>query len=188
MKIEVITIPKEGETENGDAYFVRETDGCTVLAVIDGIGHGDLAHVASQKVVECLEACCNPDMDPGQDLDFAIRSCHEALQSTRGAVLAIAHVVDDCIRFVGIGNITALKVRDGESHFTSMNGIVGRNLKNVKVFSYPYNEGDTILMYSDGIRGLDTINYDLSLDLHELGGAILRDHRVDDDSTILLAR
>ncbi|MEA1905743.1 MAG: SpoIIE family protein phosphatase [Euryarchaeota archaeon] len=186
MKIEVITIPKEGEIKNGDAYFVRETNGCTVLAVIDGIGHGDLAHAASQKVVECLEACCNPDTD--QDLDFTIRSCHEALQSTRGAVLAIAHIVDDCIRFVGIGNITALKVRDRESHFTSMNGIVGRNLKNVKVFSYPYNEGDTILMYSDGIRGLDTVRYDLSRDLHELGEVILRDHRVDDDSTILLAR
>ena len=186
MKIEVITIPKEGETENGDAYFVRETDGCTVLAVIDGIGHGDLAHAASQKVVECLEACCNPDQDQG--LDFAIRSCHEALQSTRGAVLAIARVVDDCIRFVGIGNITALKVRDGESHFTSMNGVIGRNLKTVKVFSYPYNEGDTILMYSDGIRGLDIVDYDLSLDLHELGEAILRNRRVDDDSTILLAR
>ena len=188
MKIEVITIPKEGETENGDAYFVRETDGCTVLAVIDGIGHGNLAHAASQKVVKCLEACCNPDMDSDQDLDFAIRSCHEALQSTRGAVLAIARIMDDSIWFVGIGNITALKVRDEESHFTSMNGIVGRNLKNVKVFSYPYNEGDTILMYSDGIRGLDTVNYDLSRDLHELGEAILLNHRVDDDSTILLAR
>lgn len=188
MKIEVITIPKEGEIKNGDAYFVRETDGCTVLAVIDGIGHGDLAHAASQKVVECLEACCNRDTDLDQGLDFAIRSCHEALQSTRGAVLAIAQVVDDRIRFVGIGNITALKVRERESHFTSMNGVIGRNLKTVKVFSYPYNEGDTILMYSDGIRGLDTVNYDLSLDLHELGEAILRNHRVDDDSTILLAR
>ncbi len=184
MKIEVITVPKEGETMNGDAYFVRETDGCTVLAVIDGIGHGDPAHAASQKAVECLDACCNPD----QDLDYAIRSCHESLQSTRGAVLAIARVVDDCIRFAGIGNITALKVRKEESHFTSMNGVIGRNLKTVKVFSYPYNEGDTILMYSDGIRGLDIVDYDLSLDLHELGEAILLNHRVDDDSTILLAR
>ncbi|MCK4652581.1 MAG: hypothetical protein KAT13_05815, partial [Methanosarcinales archaeon] len=66
-----------------------------------------------------------------------IRSCHESLQSTRGAVLAIACVVDDCIRVVGVGNITALKVRGEESHFTSMNGVIGRNLKNVKVFSYP---------------------------------------------------
>jgi len=182
MKIEIITIPKEGETENGDAYFVREADDSTTLAVIDGIGHGTEAHLASQTAVECLEGCC------GQDLVDAIKECHAALQSTRGAVIGIARIVDECIRFSGVGNITALKVREGESHFTSMNGIVGRNLKVVKTFSYPYSEGDVIVMHSDGIKKLDITRYDLSRDLHDLGTEILSKHRVDDDSTILLAR
>jgi len=97
-------------------------------------------------------------------------------------------IVDECVRFSGVGNITALKVREGESHFTSMNGIVGRNLKVVKTFSYPYSEGDVIVMHSDGIEKLDIARYDLSRDLRDLGEEILSKHRVDDDSTILLAR
>lgn len=185
MNIEVITVPKEGETENGDAYFVSETEERITLAVIDGIGHGRDAHLASQTAVECLEKYC--DRDP----DYVVRKCHENLGTTRGAVLAIARITDCEIRFSGVGNIAAMGISAGgigESHFTSMSGVIGRNLKVVKTFSYPYCEGDTILMHSDGIRGLDITNYDISRGLREIGEAILSDHRVDDDSTILVAR
>ncbi|HDJ37950.1 MAG TPA: hypothetical protein ENF24_02005 [Methanosarcinales archaeon] len=185
MKIEVITVPKEGETENGDAYFVSETEERITLAVIDGIGHGRDAHLASQMAVECLEKYCD------RDLDYAVRKCHETLGKTRGAVLAIACITDCEIRFSGVGNIAAMGLSAGgigESRFTSMSGVIGRNLKVVKTFSYPYREGDTIIMHSDGIRGLNITNYDISRDLRELGEAILSDNRVDDDSTILVAR
>jgi len=43
-------------------------------------------------------------------------------------------------------------------------------------------------MHSDGVRGLDITNYDISRGLREIGEAILSDNRVDDDSTILVAR
>jgi len=182
MKIEVTTVPKEGETENGDAYFVRDMDDSTILAVIDGIGHGAEAHLASQAAVACLERYYD------QDLTYTVRKCHEALHATRGAVLAITHITDDCIRFVGIGNITAMKIGMEESHFTSMNGIIGHNLKNVRIFSYPPLDGGIILMHSDGLRRFNIMDYDLSLDLRDIGEMILSDHRVDDDATILLAR
>src|SRR5436309_3308336 len=62
---------RPGEETNGDAYFIGEHEGETLLVVIDGLGHGRGAREASQAAVETLEQW------RGESLDEVILSTHE---------------------------------------------------------------------------------------------------------------
>src|ERR687894_561949 len=48
--------PRPGEVDNGDAYFVRRRTGATLLAVVDGLGHGHGAQEAARAALEVLSA------------------------------------------------------------------------------------------------------------------------------------
>ena len=52
MMIEIggFTRPFLGERYNGDNIYIYRGDELTVCAVIDGIGHGKIAHEISQKI------------------------------------------------------------------------------------------------------------------------------------------
>lgn len=48
------SLPKEGERANGDAAVLRQDGERTLLAVIDGLGHGELAALATARAVAFL--------------------------------------------------------------------------------------------------------------------------------------
>ena len=74
-------------------------------------------------------------------------------------------------------------------HLMSMNGIVGYNLKKVKVFEYPYRPGDIVVMFSDGISSrIDLFEFLPKEDLQAAAQMILERHGKNDDATILLAQ
>ncbi|MBU2547035.1 MAG: anti-sigma regulatory factor, partial [Proteobacteria bacterium] len=47
--------PHPKMTVNGDAFVIKSGEGSTLVAVIDGLGHGQFAHRASQKAAEYVE-------------------------------------------------------------------------------------------------------------------------------------
>ena len=55
-RIGVWSRPRPGETDNGDAYFVRRRAGQQLLAVVDGLGHGAGAREAADAALEILSA------------------------------------------------------------------------------------------------------------------------------------
>src|SRR5690606_27727635 len=55
--------PARGEQVAGDAALVRELGPSTLLAVIDGLGHGPPAAEAAARAVEVLETM-TPGLDP----------------------------------------------------------------------------------------------------------------------------
>src|SRR5215213_8398817 len=54
-RVGVWSRPRPGEEVNGDAYFIGEHDGQTLLAVVDGLGHGQGAREAAQAALDTLE-------------------------------------------------------------------------------------------------------------------------------------
>jgi hypothetical protein len=181
--------PRPGETDNGDAYFVRRRAGQQLLAVVDGLGHGPGAREAADAAVEVLSAW------QGEALDEVLRRAHERLRQTRGAVMG-ACVVDwraGKFSYAGVGNVEARVL--GSPHPVrpiSSNGTLGARLGNVRVWSYDWSEGATIVLTSDGLSASwDITDYPglLARSPQMLAGVLARDYsRETDDATVLVAR
>jgi anti-sigma regulatory factor (Ser/Thr protein kinase) len=93
--------PHPGEDRNGDAYFFQQRAGQTLLAAVDGLGHGQGAYEAAQVALEVLAEW------QGESLDEIFHAAHAALRPTRGAVMG-ACVLDtrrETFQYAGVGNI-----------------------------------------------------------------------------------
>jgi hypothetical protein len=120
---------------------------------------------------------------------------HDALRATRGAVMGAA--VIDCpnkrFHYAGVGNV-AVRVFGAPEPINpiSANGTLGARLGNVRVWSYPWAEGATIVMASDGLSASWEIgSYPglLNRSPQLLAGILMRDYgRNADDATVLVAR
>jgi anti-sigma regulatory factor (Ser/Thr protein kinase)/serine/threonine protein phosphatase PrpC len=181
--------PRPGETENGDAYFIRRRAGQQLLAVVDGLGHGAGAREAADAALEVLAAW------QGEPLEELFRRTHERLRATRGAVMG-ACIVDTpgkAFHYAGVGNVE-VRVLGSPAPVRpiSTNGTLGSRLANMRVWSFNWQEGATIVLASDGIStkwGIEDYPGLLTKSPQLLAGVLARDYSRDtDDATVLVAR
>jgi len=188
-RIGVWSRPRKGEDVNGDAYFVREHQGSTLYAVIDGLGHGRGAREASDAAVATF------GLWAGEPLDEILWAAHNALRPTRGAVIG-AVIVDrnrETFHYAGVGNV---EVRVLNSHDPSRpiptNGTFGSRVSHIRVWPHRWTEGISLVMASDGLSTTwDAASYPglLSKDPQLLAGILMRDYGRDlDDATVLVVR
>jgi len=183
----VMSRPKSGETCNGDNFFLKHFGNKLMISVIDGLGHGEEAEDASKKARKTITE------NYKESLEIIIKRIHQDLRRTRGAVCAIA-LIDEkkgIMKFVGIGNIRTLVLNSPEPvHPVNYNGILGNNLRKVKVFSYPWHKDNILIMSSDGIsEKFDPRKYPGLLNHHPMviADIILRDYgRSNDDATVIV--
>ncbi|HLL73686.1 MAG TPA: ATP-binding protein [Pyrinomonadaceae bacterium] len=181
--------PRPGETANGDAYFVRRRAGATLLAVIDGLGHGHGAQEAARGALEVLSEW------QGEGLDTLFLKTHDRLRSTRGAVMG-ACVVDtrrEAFYYAGVGNVEVRVFNSPEPiRPVSANGTLGARLGKLRVWQSRWGEGATVVLASDGLSASwDMGDYPglLQKSPQLIAGVLLRDYsRGSDDATILVAR
>jgi anti-sigma regulatory factor (Ser/Thr protein kinase) len=181
--------PRPGDDANGDAYLVREHDGETLLAVIDGLGHGRGAREAARAALEALSAWA------GEPLEDVLHEVHGALRATRGAVMG-AVVVDRArgsFAYAGVGNVEVRVLGSPEpARPIPSNGTLGARLPTVRVWPHRWVEGTTIVMATDGLSATwDIANYPglLAHSPQLLAGVLLRDYgRQSDDATVLVYR
>jgi serine/threonine protein phosphatase PrpC len=71
------------------------------LAVVDGLGHGPLAHEAAQRAIASLR------VDHQLDIQDAVLQAHERLAATRGATLGVIDLdlSSRTIRATTVGNV-----------------------------------------------------------------------------------
>jgi anti-sigma regulatory factor (Ser/Thr protein kinase) len=181
--------PHPGEEKNGDAYFIRARGGHTLLAVIDGLGHGPGAKQAADVAVDQLDEWM------GEPLEEVLPALHNALRATRGAVIGAA-IIDRAtghFHYSGVGNVM-VRVYGAPEHTTplSANGTLGARLGQLRVWTYPWAEGATLIMASDGVSASwDIESYPglLQRTPQLLAGILMRDYgRNADDATVLVAR
>lgn len=184
-----MTLPATGQDQNGDAYIIKRFGDRQLLAIIDGLGHGEGAMEAA------IEAVASIEKNASQSVETIIRATHQALRSTRGAVAGLALI--DCttgvIEYAGIGNTDFRAFGGRESlRFISLNGTLGSRLDRVKVFKEQLPKVVTLVMSTDGIsERWDAENYPGLLGLHPqmLCAVVMRDFsRSNDDATIICGR
>ena len=177
-----------GERTSGDdAVFVR-TAGALLVAVIDGLGHGEAAREASERARDVVVAV------PKLDLTSMLGRCDTELAHTRGAVMTIARIEDGGgFALASVGNVTAQLVGPGTSkRFGGSSFVLGApgGARRMTTELHAMGPRDALVVFSDGV----TSRLDLTGD-----HALLREHPVvmaqriverfgrdNDDATVLV--
>jgi phosphoserine phosphatase RsbX len=187
----VAELAHEGERRSGDlAVFAPSARG-GLVAVIDGLGHGDPAADAAAAAAEVLHA--HPD-DPPQTL---LERCHDELRRTRGAVMTLAwfDLADRTVVWTGVGNVEARFVRAGDgldSRHDSpvvLGGVVGFNLPQVRTQTIPLEPGDAVVFATDGVEADFSRSLESGVRAQALADRVLERHgKGSDDALAVVVR
>ena len=131
----------------------------------------------------------------GERLDEVVYGVHDALRTTRGAVMG-AVVIDRArgtFSYAGVGNVEVRVVGAEEpARPVPSNGTLGARLSQVRVWPHRWAEGSTLVLASDGISASwDLSSYPgiLARSPQLLAGVLMRDFsRASDDATVLVYR
>jgi negative regulator of sigma-B (phosphoserine phosphatase) len=149
----VASMPLAGSVLSGDSYTVKKSGNNVLVAVMDGLGHGEEAAEASRITVDTL---MNSESD---DLFVLVKLCHGALAKTRGVVMSLASfdAKHKTMTWMGIGNVEGyLKRADadavpGHESLFRRGGVVGYQLPPLRFSTLAVSEGDTLVLVTDGI-------------------------------------
>jgi len=149
----VASVTCPDQDESGDRHLVKTIHEGTLLAVVDGSGHGKDAGGPARLAVETLENHAD------ENVVSLFQLCHERLNSTRGAVMSIASInaAQSTLSWAGVGNIEGMIIRFGPSpeaidRLLLRPGIVGYRLPALEARDVRIAPGDLIILATDGIR------------------------------------
>lgn len=180
-----------GERVSGDLYLVKPFEQRILVAVIDGVGHGDEAAKAARRTVEILDTYA---VEPAIAL---IERCHEALLRTRGVVLTIAklNTAENTMTWLGVGNVEGRLYRAdaAASHpresVLLRGGLVGYQLPALRASVIPVAPGDLLILATDGIHTTFEDGINLNATPRQIADKILRWHfKGNDDALVLVLR
>lgn len=180
-----------GQSESGDRHVVKESPQGVLVAVVDGVGHGQEAAAAAMEAVATLER------HAGEFVVSLVKRCHEALRSTRGVVMSLAmfNRLDETMTWVGVGNVEGLLVRPNfagaprQKMLLLRGGVVGDQLPPLSAANLPVVPGDTLILATDGIRPGFAPDLSLKGTPQQVAGRILATHaKGTDDALVLVAR
>ena len=188
LEIGAASRSKPAELVNGDSYIVTHIGpDLSMAAVIDGLGHGSEANLASQLARE--QIILKSDLP----VSVLMQHVHNSLKGTRGSTIGLVRL-DTGFRkltYSGIGNIEGfLYTSEGKKNLMSFGGIMGHNMRTPRVFEFDFNPGDFICMYSDGITTHWKFD-DVDWSEHPQKSAeyiINQFSRANDDATVLIIR
>ncbi len=188
----VAIAPLAGEAKSGDAYVVRAIkDGTILIAVIDGVGHGDQAADAAQRAVEVLARTHETSVIS------LVRRCHDVLTETRGVVMSIAMLdtQQNSMTWLGVGNVAGHVLRSDpntmpvrESMLTR-GGTIGLRLPMLVASVTELRSGDVFMLATDGLAPGYHSEVRLDAPLQSLADQILKTYgRGTDDALVLVGR
>lgn len=182
--------PYRGEFECGDAWAHASCGRWERLCVVDGLGHGPVAAIASAAAVRAFQE--SAEADSPEDI---IQHCHEAMLGTVGAVMAVVAIdpTEDRFLFAGVGNIAGVLHSPLQSnHLLSTEGIVGHQMRRIRTVERSWLPGSTVVLSTDGLSGRWNLSrYPGLLRRHALlvASVLFRDFsRTTDDATVVVAR
>lgn len=134
---------------NGDAFAIRRWKESALVAVIDGLGHGQFAHRAAQAARSYVEDHYD------QPLAAIFRGTERACRATRGVVMALARFDwgQGRMSFASIGNIEARVLGASESiNFHIRRGVLGGGAPSPVVTEHPWQTHYLLVLHTDGLR------------------------------------
>lgn len=140
--------------ECGDTGIIKEYDKKLFFALIDGAGHSRNAHKISETARNFLE----------DNFHFELKELMEKLnliiKGSNGAVVSVCtlDLETGYLKNVGVGDIT-LKIFGHKSiELLSKPGIIGYVMPRLNENKHYLQEGDIIVMYTDGVKRQFNLN------------------------------
>jgi hypothetical protein len=183
IKIRVVSSPLHVEY-GGDAYLVKRFPGKVLLAIVDALGHGQMARRAASRTIELITV--NNDTQ----LDKLLDSIHKDLADTVGVVLGLALVDYKCrqLTFAGIGNIIIKLIGKKITEVILPTGILGYRTNNILCSTVAISQDDVLLMHTDGISDNYKLNPSLLSFPKQIAQTLMSDYRrPNDDALVLVA-
>lgn len=180
-----------GQGESGDQHLVRCNGEGILIAVIDGIGHGEEAANAAKAAASILMR------DAGEPVISLVERCHERLRTMRGVVLSVASIdgAHGLMTWLGVGNVHGVLMRANpgkenvQETLLLRGGVVGSQLPVLQATVIPIRQGDTIYFATDGVRSDFTRSLTARENPQRAADRILEQYQSgSDDALILVAR
>ena len=203
--------PALHEAQSGDALVLHDHGSIGIRIVLDGAGHGAVAHDLSARAAEAsrehltgvlatfpLEEEQAPRLSE-RDIDALMQSTadavHKRIRGSRGVAFGMA-VFDrrrHRLHFLGIGNTRILLLRWKGWEGISRDGQVGVQYRRPMINHFTIQSGDVVVQSSDGIRTstLRSMRPNSSgavLELEPVADRLLQRTSFADDASILLTR
>ncbi|HEV3038070.1 MAG TPA: SpoIIE family protein phosphatase [Candidatus Angelobacter sp.] len=182
--------PSEG-SESGDLEVVTTFENGTMVAVIDGLGHGAEAALAARTAAKVMEEHFR------EPAELLVQRCHGALRKTRGVVMGLAcfNATASSMTWIGVGNIQGVLFRWSPGRgavrqdLVSRGGIVGYQLPPLRSSTFSISFGDTLILTTDGIRREFAADLNLEKPPKEIAEFVLDQHsKKNDDALVVVAR
>jgi phosphoserine phosphatase RsbX len=187
----VASRPMAGQAVSGDLHVVEFFGDGILLAVIDGVGHGQEAQAVAEAAADVLKN------NTGESVISLVKRCHAALTATRGAVMTLAAVdiPGNTVTWMGVGNVEArlFRAETGVSppceHILLRGGLVGLQLPALQAVMMPLAPGDLLVFATDGIQQGFEARINLTESSKQIADGILSRHfKGTDDALVLAAR
>jgi len=195
----VATRSLAGHDESGDQYLVKPFPHGVLVAVVDGLGHGDHAAKVSKTAVSTLRGYAH------EPVTSLMKRSHESLRGSRGAVMSLASFsAKGTVTWLGIGNVEGMILpgagrRAKHKSLLLRGGVVGYRLPTLRDQVVDIYPGDILIFITDGIRSgfvkneiqdpLSTKKLDKTKSARQIANYILSEYgRETDDAMVLVAR
>lgn len=182
---------RDGEADCGDRCLVVPRPDGWLLAVVDGLGHGDEACAAAEHAIATLRTHST------ETVLQLVERCHTSLTGTRGAVmnLAIVRPRERTLTWTGIGNVEGLllradpRERPSREALVTRAGVIGDKVPTPMAVLLPLRADDTLIFATDGIDPAFELTAEASGSPQRIADRILAGHRKKhDDALVLVAR
>lgn len=181
--------PLLGESISGDQFCVEIFDSMALLAVSDGLGHGEEAAMASHRALQTVRE------NSRRPLPEIMERCEQELRETRGAVMTLAKVDSqlNSLSWLSVGNVSCALLNSESGSWDEVflrPGILGgHRYQSRGAEVLPLRPGDYVIFTTDGVKPGYLTRVSLSGSPGEIARGILAGYgKADDDALILVAR
>ena len=180
-----------GQSASGDRYVVIPLPQGILVAVMDGLGHGEEAAASARVAAATLERYA------GESVITLVRRCHDNLKTTRGVVMSLAafNRGDETMTWMGVGNVEGVLIHADpvvNPHAETLllrGGVIGGQLPPLRAAVIALTPGDTLILHTDGIRALPLRDIALDEPPQRIASGILdRYAKSTDDVLVLVGR
>jgi hypothetical protein len=180
-----------GQSVCGDMYLVQPFPDGALVAVVDGLGHGDEAIAAAKTAIDILKE------NAGESVVRLVTLCHQGLAKTRGAVMTLASFSarDLAVTWLSVGNVAGLLLRADTNALPPCEvallrgGVVGYQLPPLRASAIAVAPDDLLILTTDGIRNNFDQNALLSGTAQQIADRLMSRHfKGNDDALALVVR